>query len=235
MIIDRGLDPKRIAMIPVTTVQEFRTQCIRILDKYLDTPPKNKPRILMVLDSLGNLSTQKEMEDIAAGKDTRDMTRAQLVKGAFRVITLKLGLAQVPLIVTNHIYDVVGSYVPMKKMGGGCLVSGTKIVTPNGVKEIQDICINDMVNTLFGPQKVTETYKFTNKDVYELEFDGFSIKCSADHKFLVNGKWCSTLDMVDMLKNMKSINISDMQGDTDVYRQQIYQNLYEFNGEGEAA
>ena len=75
--------------------------------------------MLFVLDSLGNLSTTKEMEDIADGKDTRDMTRAQLVRGAFRVLTLKLGKAKVPLIVTNHVYDVVGSYVPTKKMGGG--------------------------------------------------------------------------------------------------------------------
>jgi hypothetical protein len=47
------------------------------------------------------------------------MTRAQLVRGAFRVLTLKLGKAKVPLIVTNHVYDVVGAYIPMKKMGGG--------------------------------------------------------------------------------------------------------------------
>jgi len=75
--------------------------------------------MVFVLDSLGNLSTDKEMADIADGKDTRDMTRAQLVRGAFRVLTLKLGKAKVPLIVTNHVYDVVGSYVPVKKMGGG--------------------------------------------------------------------------------------------------------------------
>ena len=78
-----------------------------------------RPPMLFVLDSLGNLSTDKEMQDIADGKDTRDMTRAQLVRGAFRVLTLKLGKAKVPLIVTNHVYDVVGSYVPVKKMGGG--------------------------------------------------------------------------------------------------------------------
>ena len=101
----------------LATVQEFRTQAVKILDKYLEG--KEKPPMVFVLDSLGNLSTDKEMADIADGKDTRDMTRAQLVRGAFRVLTLKLGKAKVPLIVTNHVYDVVGSYVPMKKMGGG--------------------------------------------------------------------------------------------------------------------
>jgi hypothetical protein len=65
------------------------------------------------------LSTTKEMEDTAEGKETRDMTRAQIVKAAFRVLTLKLGKAKVPLIITNHTYDVVGSMFPKKEMGGG--------------------------------------------------------------------------------------------------------------------
>jgi RecA/RadA recombinase len=120
MLADRDIDTKRVAVVPVATIQEFRTQAVKILDKYIeDRNSKDHPPMMFVLDSLGNLSTTKEMEDIADGKDTRDMTRAQLVRGAFRVLTLKLGKAKVPLIVTNHVYDVVGAYVPTKKMGGG--------------------------------------------------------------------------------------------------------------------
>ena len=117
MLKDRGVDTKRIAVVPVATIQEFRTTAVNLLNTYIEQ--KEKPPMLFVLDSLGNLSTDKEVEDISSGKDTRDMTRAQLIRGAFRVLTLKLGKAKVPLIVTNHVYDVVGSYVPMKKMGGG--------------------------------------------------------------------------------------------------------------------
>jgi RecA/RadA recombinase len=65
------------------------------------------------------LSTTKEMEDTQAGKETKDMTRAQIVKAAFRVLTLKLGRAKVPMVITNHTYDVVGAYMPTKEMGGG--------------------------------------------------------------------------------------------------------------------
>tara|TARA_B100000131_G_scaffold226114_1_gene217702 strand:- start:7 stop:564 length:558 start_codon:yes stop_codon:yes gene_type:complete len=65
------------------------------------------------------LSTSKEMQDIADDKQVRDMTKSQLIKGAFRVLTLKLGQANIPMIVTNHTYDVIGSYVPTKEMGGG--------------------------------------------------------------------------------------------------------------------
>lgn len=119
MFVERGIDAKRVHIIPVTTIQEFRTQCVKVLDKYMETPVGERLPMMMVLDSLGNLSTEKEITDISEGKDTRDMTRAQLIRGAFRVITLKLGKAKVALVVTNHTYDVVGSYVPTKKMGGG--------------------------------------------------------------------------------------------------------------------
>lgn len=118
MLADREVDTKRVAIVPVATIQEFRTQATKILDKYNETKG-DKPPMFFVLDSLGNLSTEKEIQDIADGKDTRDMTRAQLIRGAFRVLTLKLGKANVALLVTNHVYDVVGAYVPTKKMGGG--------------------------------------------------------------------------------------------------------------------
>lgn len=119
MLHERGIDTDRFYLIPVITVQDFRSQVVRILDKYLEEDEKKRKPMFMVLDSLGMLSTNKEVADIAEGKDTRDMTRAQLIRGAFRVMTLKLGRAKVALLVTNHTYDVVGSYVPMKEMGGG--------------------------------------------------------------------------------------------------------------------
>ena len=72
-----------------------------------------------VLDSLGMLSTEKEIRDALDDKQVRDMTKSQLVKGAFRMLTLKLGQANIPLIVTNHTYAVIGSYFPTKEMGGG--------------------------------------------------------------------------------------------------------------------
>jgi len=117
LIESRGIDSSRMMIVPITTVQEFRTQSIRILDKYLQQD--NRKPLMFVLDSLGMLSTTKEVEDAEAGKETRDMTRAQIVKSIFRVLTLKLGKANVPLLVTNHTYDVVGSYIPTKEMGGG--------------------------------------------------------------------------------------------------------------------
>ena len=119
MVVDRGIDPKRMVIMPVTTVQEFRTQAIRVLDDYLTQDEADRKPMFLCLDSLGMLSTTKEVEDTAEGKETRDMTRAQVLKAAFRVLTLKLGRAKIPMVVTNHTYDVVGSMFPTKEMGGG--------------------------------------------------------------------------------------------------------------------
>ena len=119
MIETRGIDSKRMIIMPVGTIEEFRTQACRILDKYLKEPKDERVPMLFVLDSLGMLSTTKEMDDVLSDKQVRDMTKSQLIKGAFRVLTLKLGQAQVPMIVTNHTYDVIGSYMPTKEMGGG--------------------------------------------------------------------------------------------------------------------
>ena len=119
MIESRNIDSKRMIIVPVTTVQEFRTQALNILKKYNEQKKEDRKPLMFVLDSLGMLSTTKEMQDSAEGKETRDMTRAQVVKAIFRVLTLELGRSNVPMIVTNHTYDVDGAYVPTKEMGGG--------------------------------------------------------------------------------------------------------------------
>ena len=118
MVVDRGIDPTRMVIIPVTTVQEFRTQAIKVLDKVLMEKDENRRPMMMCLDSLGMLSTTKEVEDTSDGKETRDMTRAQVLKAAFRVLTLKLGRAGVPMVVTNHTYESMGLF-STKEMGGG--------------------------------------------------------------------------------------------------------------------
>ena len=110
---------KRLVVINVVTIEEFRTKALKAIDIYLKTDTADRKPCMFVLDSLGMLSTEKEIRDALDDKQVRDMTKSQLVKGAFRMLTLKLGQANVPLIVTNHTYDVIGAYVPTKEMGGG--------------------------------------------------------------------------------------------------------------------
>jgi len=119
LLESRGIDTKRIAIVEVVTIEDFRGKALKAIDMYLKTPTDDRKPCMFVLDSLGMLSTEKEIRDALDDKLVRDMTKSQLVKGAFRMLTLKLGQANVPLIVTNHTYDVIGAYVPTKEMGGG--------------------------------------------------------------------------------------------------------------------
>jgi RecA/RadA recombinase len=119
LLTSRNIDRKRFALVPISTVQEFKSQALKIINKYLEQDKKNRPPMMFVLDSQGGLSTTKEMEDTAAASETKDMTRPGQIRGAYRVLMQKLSMGDVPLIVTNHTYSVIGSYVPMKEMSGG--------------------------------------------------------------------------------------------------------------------
>jgi RecA/RadA recombinase len=119
MMEERGIDTNRVIISEPDTIQKFKTHALKMIDAYDKQPEDKRPPMMFVLDSLGLLSTSKEMEDSLEGKDTRDMTKAQLIKATFRVLTLKLAKVKVPMLVTNHVYDLVGSYVPMKELGGG--------------------------------------------------------------------------------------------------------------------
>lgn len=137
MLKDRGIDPARVIVGEPQTIQEFRTKALNIIASYMKTPEAARPKMLMVLDSLGALSTNKEMEDVASGSDKRDMTRQQLIRGAFRTVRLKLAKAKIPLIVTNHTYLGVGSMFPTQEMsgGGGVKYAGDAILFLSKKKE----------------------------------------------------------------------------------------------------
>ena len=119
LLESRGIDTTRLVVVNVVTIEEFRGKALKAVDIYLKKDEDERKPVMFVLDSLGMLSTEKEITDALNDKQVRDMTKSQLVKGAFRMLTLKLGQANIPLIVTNHTYDVIGSYVPTKEMGGG--------------------------------------------------------------------------------------------------------------------
>ena len=119
LLESRGIDLTRFVVVNVVTIEEFRNKALKAIDIYSKSPVEERKPCMFVLDSLGMLSTSKEINDVLNDKEVRDMTKSQLIKGTFRMLTLKLGQANVPLIVTNHTYDVIGAYVPTKEMGGG--------------------------------------------------------------------------------------------------------------------
>lgn len=119
MMESRGIDTSRVIISEPDTIQKFRHHALKLLDAYIETPANKRPPMIFVLDSLGQLSTTKEMEDSTEGKETKDMTKAATIKAAFRVLTLKCAKAGVPMLVTNHVYAAVGAYIPTNEIAGG--------------------------------------------------------------------------------------------------------------------
>ena len=116
-----GIDEKKMIILPVMTIEETRTQMVKILDEIIEerkNDSKKQENFIFILDSIGMLSSAKETEDVASGNDKRDMTKAQLMKGFARVISLKLALCQSPFLIVAHTYATMDKYNP-QMVGGG--------------------------------------------------------------------------------------------------------------------
>jgi RecA/RadA recombinase len=164
LLTERGIDTNRLVVLNVVTIEEFRTKALQCVDKYMQQDPDKRQPMMFVLDSLGMLSTEKEITDALADKQVRDMTKSQLVKGAFRMLTLKLGQANVPLVVTNHTYDVIGAYVPTKEMGGGSGLkyAASSIIFLSKTKEKDG---KEVVGNLIKAKTVKSRLSKENQDV----------------------------------------------------------------------
>ena len=115
-----NVDSSRLLVAPVATIEEFRDQSIAILNDYNALPKDEKYPIMFILDSLGNMSTEKEMGDADKGSNAADMgAKAKIVKAVFRVLTLKLSKANAALLFTNHTYTKVGDMHAQQVAGGG--------------------------------------------------------------------------------------------------------------------
>lgn len=116
-----GVDPENLIIKQVSTIAEtsrFIANTLGALQQQEDEYGRHQ-KILFVLDSLGNLTSDKEMQDTKDGNNKRDMTKAQEIKAMFRVNATALARMQTSLIVVNHVYSAVGSYVPTNIQSGG--------------------------------------------------------------------------------------------------------------------
>lgn len=184
-----GVDPKNLIIKQVSTIAETSQFIANICAKLQEQEDKfgEHQKILLVLDSLGNLTSDKERDDIMAGTNKRDMTKAQEIKALFRVNATPMAKLQIGMVVCNHVYASIGSYVPTSIGAGGCLVPTEKIITSNGIKNIKDIQINDKVLSHDGKyHNVSKTWKF-KKPTFIFEYEnGEKIECSNTHKFLID-------------------------------------------------
>lgn len=125
-----GLDLNKIRHQLVSTVQDFSSFATNLVDslKKLIESGKTPPKILLVLDSLGNLASSKEKKDILEGKDVRDMTKQQLLRSLFRTLTVDLSKLKIPFIITNHTYQGIGMFASKEISGGGGALFNASIV-----------------------------------------------------------------------------------------------------------
>ena len=213
LLEDRGIDTSRFVVLNVVTIEQFRTKALKAVDIYLKTKTEDRKPCMFVLDSLGMLSTEKEINDALEDKQVRDMTKSQLVKGAFRMLTLKLGQANIPMIVTNHTYDVIGAYVPTKEMGGG---SGLKYASSTIIyltkKKEKDG--KDVIGNLIKAKTAKSRLSKENKDV--------TVRLFYDDRGL--DKYYGLLDLGEIGGLWKNVAGRYEIGGKKVYAKEIYKN-----------
>lgn len=174
-----GIDTDRVIHIPVTNVEELKFDIMSQLEEI-----KRGDHVVIVVDSIGNLASKKEVEDTLSEKSSADMTRAKQLKSLTRMITPHLNLKNIPVIMVNHVYSEIG-----------CLRSDTRIITKKGVKKISDIEVGDLVATPTGYQEVN--YKYTPSEIptdgkryYRVLLeDGTEIFATGNHKFMDGEEW----------------------------------------------
>ena len=213
ILTTRGMDLDRIGVINVVTIEQFRNRALTVIDKYLGLPESDRKPMMFVLDSLGMLSTEKEIRDALDDKQVRDMTKSQLVEGAFRMLTLKLGQANVPLIVTNHTYDVIGAYVPTKEMGGGSglkYAASTIIYLSKGKEKDGTEIIGNIIKAKTYKSRLSKE----NKSV--------QIRLYYDERGL--DRYYGLLDLAEKYNVVKKVGNRYEIGDKKVYAKEVYKN-----------
>lgn len=108
-----GIDKDRVLHTPVTDIEQLNHDIMTQLHAI-----ENKERVMIVVDSLGNLASKKEVDDTLEGKNVADMTRAKRIKSLFRMVTPHLKIKDIPMLVVNHTYKEIGLY-PKDIVSGG--------------------------------------------------------------------------------------------------------------------
>lgn len=191
-----GIDLDRVLHIPIEDIEELKFDLVKRLDAI-----GKGDEVFILIDSVGNLASKKEVEDALAEKSVADMTRAKQLKSLFRMVTPKITKRDIPCVAINHIYQEIGLF-PKNIVSGGCVVAGTEIQTPNGLKKVEDFNVGERVITMSGEKVVThvwnpDTLEEGNPECFKIIFeDGHEVICSDKHKFLIDGVWIEAKDLI---------------------------------------
>lgn len=176
MLSRRGVDTNRLILQQPETLQQFRSEAFKTISEYEKVSEKSRPKMMIVLDSLGQLPTQKEVEDALKGVDVRDMTKAQVIKSVFRILTLKMGKLNIPMVVCNHTYDSMDQYKPKEISGGsGSKYAASSIITLSKAKDKEgdDVVGNIITATTYKSRYSRESQKVKLKLNFETGLDRY--------------------------------------------------------------
>jgi hypothetical protein len=148
-----GIDPCRVLHIPIKDVEELKFDLVNQLEGI-----EKKDKVIIIIDSIGNLASKKELEDAIDAKSVTDMSRAKSLKGLFRMVTPFLTIKDVPCLAINHTYMEMGLF-PKAILSGGCFEEGTLIRMADGTNmPIDQVIVGDLVMTRDGPREVEHTW-----------------------------------------------------------------------------
>jgi RecA/RadA recombinase len=135
-----GVDVSNIRLQPVNTVEEFSHIAAQITNNFEDLKAKGEtpPKVMVVLDSLGNLTSEKEKEDTTKGDNKRDMTKQQAIRKLFRVNGMQFAKHGIPFIINNHVYDSMSMFSPKEVSGGGGVKYNASIIFMLGKGKLKD-------------------------------------------------------------------------------------------------
>ena len=199
------VDPARVLHTPITDIEQLKFDIMAQLNGLT----KND-KVLILIDSVGNLASKKEVEDALNEKSAADMTRAKQLKSLFRMVTPHLTMKNVPMLAIAHTYQTQEMY-SKAVISGGCLAAGSEVMMADGsLRAIEMISVGDEVATLDGPKPVTHTW---NPDTLEdgmpqcveLTFeDGHTVVCSLKHPFMVREgnrlRWVKAVDLDETME-----------------------------------
>jgi len=218
LMLQFGIDVSQVWYEPCNTVEGFRHSVYNLTEKLIEAQRNGYeiPKVMVLLDSIGNLGTLKEHADAESGSSKEDMTRAKRIKSLFRILMTRMAEVKIPFLYSNHTYKTTDFHAAWKG-SGGCLTPGHKILIDKDsmtYSNIEDLKRGDIVETISGKRFITDTFEF-DKSVIEVEFeDGSKLTCSEDHRFYLGGdvlddnNWVKVKDLLvndEILKSTYSV------------------------------
>ena len=181
-----GCDASKFIIKQVTTISEVSTFIANLCQKMLVLPQESWSKIIIVIDSIGNLTSSKELADTLDGANKRDMTKQQEIKALFRTNATALSKLNIPLICVAHTYSTQDLFAKTV-VSGGCLLPEEKIYTETGLKQMKDVVVGDKVLTADGTyQEVLETFNYRKEMLVIKLASRKEQTCSRQHRFLVS-------------------------------------------------